>query len=39
MLISDWVRHTPPELVRQHLRISEETLNVIPKEKLVVVPG
>ena len=37
--LSDWLTHTPPELVIQHLGISRETLNTIPKEKLNVVPA
>ncbi len=37
--LSDWVTHTPPELVMQHLRISKETLEAIPKNKLDIVPA
>ena len=37
--LSDWVAHTPPELITQHLGISQETINAIPKEKNVVVPA
>lgn len=37
--LSDWVTHTPPELVMQHLGISKETLQRIPKEKVPVVPA
>ncbi len=36
--LSEWLTHTPPELVRQHLPISAETLAAIPKDKPVVVP-
>ena len=36
--LSDWISHTPPQLVMQHLNISRETLAAIPKDKLVVVP-
>ena len=36
--LSQWVAHTPPELIRQHLGISMETLNAIPKGKPAVVP-
>ncbi len=36
--LSDWITHTPPQLVMQHLNLSRETLAAIPKEKLVVVP-
>ncbi len=37
--LSDWVTHTPPELVMQHLGISQDTLQRIPKEKAPVVPA
>ncbi len=37
--LSDWVTHTPPELVMQHLKISRETLARIPKEKLNILPA
>ena len=37
--LSDWVTHTPPELVMQHLNITRETLEAIPKKKLNVVPA
>ena len=37
--LSDWVSHTPPELVMQHLRITQEVLNRIPKGKVPVVPA
>lgn len=36
--LSDWLTHTPPELVRQHLHISKETLDAIPRDKVVVMP-
>jgi oxalate decarboxylase len=35
--LSEWVANTPPELVMQHLGISEETLKKVPKVKQVVV--
>ena len=37
--LSDWVTHTPPELVMRHLGISRETLQAIPRNKLNVVPA
>ena len=37
--LSDWVTHTPPELVMQHLRISKETLKAIPKDKVTIMPA
>ncbi len=36
--LSEWVRNTPPELVKQHLGISDETLKSIPKVKPLIVP-
>jgi oxalate decarboxylase len=36
--LSDWLAHTPPELVMAHLNIDRATLDAIPKDKLVVVP-
>jgi oxalate decarboxylase len=37
--LSEWLAHTPPELVRAHLRIDQATFDAIPKEELVVVPS
>lgn len=37
--LSEWVRNTPPELVIDHLGISMETLQRIPKIKTPVVPA
>ena len=37
--LSEWLAHTPPELVIAHLNIDRATLDAIPKDKLVVVPG
>jgi oxalate decarboxylase len=37
--LSEWLAHTPPELVAAHLNIDQATLNAIPKEKSVIVPG
>ncbi len=36
--LSEWLAHTPPELVMAHLNIDRETYGRIPKEKQVVVP-
>ena len=36
--LSDWMSHTPPELITKHLGISEDTLRIIPKDKAVVMP-
>ena len=35
---SEWLAHTPPELVRAHLNVDEATYNKIPRKKLVVLP-
>jgi oxalate decarboxylase len=35
---SEWLSHTPAELVMAHLNIDESTYERIPKEKLVVLP-
>ncbi len=35
--LSDWVTHTPPELVMDHLQISQETLAAIPRDKPLVI--
>jgi oxalate decarboxylase len=36
--LSEWLTHTPPELVMAHLRIDKATLDAFPKEELVVTP-
>jgi oxalate decarboxylase len=37
--LSEWLAHTPPELVMAHLNIDRATYEEIPKEKVVVLPG
>jgi oxalate decarboxylase len=37
--LSEWLAHTPPELVMAHLNIDKATLDAIPRDELVVVPG
>jgi oxalate decarboxylase len=37
--LSEWLAHTPPQLVMAHLNIDKATYDAIPKEKMVVVPG
>ncbi len=37
--LSDWLTHTPPALVLDHLQISQETLDAIPRANDVVVPA
>lgn len=38
LTLSEWMRNSPPELIIEHLRISQETLDAIPKNKAVIVP-
>lgn len=35
---SEWLAHTPPELVMAHLRIDRATYDAFPKEKTVIMP-
>jgi oxalate decarboxylase len=35
---SEWLSHTPPELVMAHLNIDRATYDAIPREEIVVVP-
>lgn len=37
--LNNWIRHLPPEMVTSHLNLDAETINKIPAESLVVVPG
>ena len=37
--LSDWITHTPPKLIREHLGISEETMRKIPNRKVAVMPA
>jgi oxalate decarboxylase len=36
--LTEWLSHTPPELVMAHLNIDRETYGQIPREKAVVLP-
>jgi oxalate decarboxylase len=36
--LSEWLTHTPPELVMAHLRIDRATLDALPKQEVVVMP-
>ncbi len=36
--LSNWLTHLPPQLVFDHLRISQETLDQFPREERVVMP-
>ncbi len=35
--LSEWLSHTPPELVMAHLNIDKATLDAIPRDELVIV--
>jgi len=37
--LSQWLAHTPPDLVIAHLGIDRATLDALPKDELVVMPG
>jgi oxalate decarboxylase len=37
--LSEWLAHTPPELVMAHLRIDKATLDAIPKDEVVIMPS
>jgi oxalate decarboxylase len=36
--LSEWISHTPPELIAEHLQLDKATLDAIPREKSVIVP-
>jgi oxalate decarboxylase len=36
--LSEWLTHTPPELVMAHLNIDKATLDAIPRDEVVVMP-
>ena len=35
---SEWLTHTPPELVMAHLNVDKATLDAIPTDKAVILP-
>jgi oxalate decarboxylase len=37
--LSEWLTHTPPELVMAHLNVDKATLDAIPKTEIVVMPS
>jgi oxalate decarboxylase len=37
--LSDWITHTPPALVAEHLNLSEETIAKFPRSKPEIVPA
>jgi len=38
LALSEWLRHTPPELVMAHLEIDRSTLDAMPKDEPIVMP-
>jgi oxalate decarboxylase len=36
--LSDWITHTPPALVAQHLNVSEATIAKFPRSRPEIVP-
>jgi len=38
LALSQWLTHTPPDLVMAHLGIDKATLDAMPKEEVVVMP-
>jgi oxalate decarboxylase len=38
LALSEWLAHTPPELVAAHLNIDKATLDAIPKDEVVILP-
>src|ERR1700751_1410104 len=38
LALSQWLTHTPPELVMAHLGIDKATLDAMPKDEVIVIP-
>jgi oxalate decarboxylase len=38
LALSEWLTHTPPELVAAHLNLDRATLDALPKNKMLIVP-
>jgi len=38
LALSEWLAHTPPELVAAHLHLDKATLEALPRDKPVIVP-
>jgi len=36
--LSEWLTHTPPELVAAHLNLDKATLDALPKQRTVIMP-
>ena len=39
LALSEWLSHTPPQLVDAHLRLGKATLDAMPKDKPLIMPG
>jgi oxalate decarboxylase len=37
--LSEWLTHTPPDLVMQHMNIDRATLDAIPRDEMIIMPG
>jgi oxalate decarboxylase len=38
-LLSDWIAHTPPEILRQNLRLPQSAIAKLPDDELYIFPG
>jgi oxalate decarboxylase len=38
LALSEWLSHTPPELVASHLHLDKATLDAIPRDKPLIMP-
>jgi oxalate decarboxylase len=38
LALSEWLTHTPPELILAHMKIDRATLDAIPRDEVVVLP-
>jgi oxalate decarboxylase len=39
LALSEWLVHTPPSLVTAHLQLDRATLDALPREKPLIMPG
>jgi len=39
LALTEWLTHTPPELVAAHLNLDKAMLDALPREKPLIVPG
>ena len=38
LALSEWLAHTPPELVAAHLHLDKATLEALPREEPLLMP-